>query len=44
MGQKIKRFGDLNGNGKPGPALDMFKVFGRTGPPTLGGRGCHFGP
>jgi len=25
-----------------GPALGMFDVFGRTGPPTLGGR--HFGP
>jgi len=22
----------------PGPALGMFEVFGRTGPPTLGGR------
>jgi len=25
-----------------GPALGMFEVFGRTGPPTLGVR--HFGP
>ena len=25
-----------------GPALGMFEEFGRTGPPTLGGR--HFGP
>ena len=25
-----------------GPTLSMFEVFGRTGPPTLGGR--HFGP
>jgi len=25
-----------------GPALGMFEVFGRTGPPILGGR--HFGP
>jgi len=26
---------------KPGPALGMFEVFGRTGPPTL--EGSHFG-
>jgi len=24
--------------GVPGPALGMFELFGRTGPPILGGR------